>query len=189
MKERNIGAGFDAVLSAAQAGGGWAIERLWSTLAPAVAGYLRTQGVPDADDVTSEVFLGVFRGLPRFSGNEAAFRSWVFTIAHRRLQDTRRQAARRPVPTSLETTNEPAFATAAAAEDQALQRVATERVTRLCGQLAPDQRDVLLLRLVAGMTIDEIADVTGKSRGATKALQRRGIVALEKILSAEAVPL
>ncbi len=176
------------MLAAAQAGGGWAFERLWRSLAPAVRGYLASQGVRDSDDVTSDVFLGVFRNLGDFSGDEPAFRSWVFTIAHRRLQDSRRQAARRPATESLE--HETHLGTSvAAAERGALERMATERVVEFCGRLVPDQRDVLLLRLVAGMTVDEVAEVLGRSRGAVKALQRRGLGALHKIISGEGVPL
>ncbi len=67
--------------------------------------------------------------------------------------------------------------------------MATERVVEFCGRLVPDQRDVLLLRLVAGMTVDEVAEVLGRSRGAVKALQRRGLGALHKIISGEGVPL
>jgi RNA polymerase sigma-70 factor, ECF subfamily len=51
-------------------------------------------------------------------------------------------------------------------------------VRALCAPLPPAQRDVLLLRLVGRMTIDEIAVVVGRSRGAVKALQRRGLAAI-----------
>ena len=87
---------FAGVLHAARAGEPWAFERLYADLAPAVAGYLRGQRAVEPEDLTSEVFLGVFRGLGSFEGGEAQFRSWVFTIAHRRLQDERRRLARRP---------------------------------------------------------------------------------------------
>ncbi|MFP5376103.1 MAG: hypothetical protein ACLGIO_04875, partial [Acidimicrobiia bacterium] len=56
-----IGEQFDTVLEAARAGAGWATASIWRSLAPAVAGYLRVQGAADPDDLTSEVFLGVFR--------------------------------------------------------------------------------------------------------------------------------
>jgi len=58
-----------------------AFQRLWTVFSPAVAGYLRLQGATEPDDLTSEVFLGVFTGLSRFEGDEDALRSWVFTIA------------------------------------------------------------------------------------------------------------
>lgn len=73
----------------------WAFERLYADLAPVVAGYLRVQGAAEPEDLTSEVFLGVFTGLKLFSGTEQQFRSWAFTIADQRLVDERRRAGRR----------------------------------------------------------------------------------------------
>lgn len=182
-----VGEQFDAVLAAAQGGAGWAAERIWSSLAPSVAGYLRVQGASEPDDLTSEVFLGVFRTLGSFAGNEEQFRSWVFTIAHRRLVDERRRSGRRPAPAwGVELDGGPP---AVSAEQEALRRLSTERVQGLCEQLVPDQRDVLLLRLVGGLTVDEVGAALGKSPGAVKALQRRALVALRKILEREGVPL
>ncbi|MFZ0323842.1 MAG: RNA polymerase sigma factor, partial [Actinomycetes bacterium] len=84
----------DALVDAARAGGHWAFERLWQELSPRVSGYLRGRGVGDADDVTSEVFLAAFQGMGTFNGDGAAFRSWLFTIAHHRGVDWQRRAAR-----------------------------------------------------------------------------------------------
>jgi RNA polymerase sigma-70 factor (ECF subfamily) len=69
----------------------WAFERLYADLAPVVAGYLRVQGAAEPEDLTSEVFLGVFTGIDSFEGSETQFRSWVFTIAYSRLVDERRR--------------------------------------------------------------------------------------------------
>lgn len=183
-----LGEQFDSVLEAAVSGAGWAAERLWRSLAPAVAGYLRVQGATDPDDLTSEVFLGVFRSLSSFSGNEQQLRSWVFTIAHRRLIDDRRRVSGRPSPVSLESIADEG-PSALSAEQVALGRLSAQRVSRLCEQLVPDQRDVLLLRLVGGLTVEEVAAGVGKSPGAVKALQRRGLAAMRKVLEREGVPL
>jgi RNA polymerase sigma-70 factor (ECF subfamily) len=67
--------------------------------------------------------------------------------------------------------------------------LATRRVRELCADLPPAQRDVLLLRLVARMTVDEIASVIGRSRAAVKALQRRGLAAVTGVVEREGVPL
>lgn len=184
-----LGAAFPEVLTAAQAGGAWAFERLWTSLAPAVTGYLRVQGAREPEDLASEVFLNVFRGLGRFAGGEEQFRSWVFTIAHRRLTDERRRRGRRPDPRPLDDLPNETAGAAPAAEHPALDALATARVQAVCERLVPDQRDVLLLRLVAGLTVDEIAAALEKSPGAVKALQRRGLAAIEKIFSNEGVPL
>jgi RNA polymerase sigma-70 factor (ECF subfamily) len=178
---------FDAVLAAARRGDARALEDLFTTLAPIVAGYLRLQGSAEPDDLTSDVFLGAFRNLGTFRGDEAGFRSWLFTIAHRRLLDERRRLRRRPPPESLDATVEHV------APDDVEAAVVTAageaRVRALCHDLAPDQRDVLLLRLLGGLTVDEVAAALAKSPGAVKALQRRGYASIARRLEREGVPL
>jgi RNA polymerase sigma-70 factor (ECF subfamily) len=176
---------FPSLLRAAQAGGQWAYERLYRSLAPAVAGYLRVQGAAEPDDLTSEVFERAFSALGGFSGDEAQFRSWVFTIAHHRLTDEHRRLSRRPARADCQLPER----AAGDVEDDAVRRLAAERVRRLCEGLAPDQRDVLLLRMLAALTVDEIAEALDKSPGAVKALQRRGLAALRRQMQRQGVPL
>ena len=173
------------LLGGAQRGEGLAFEQLYRALAPAVAGYLRLQGARDPDDLTNEVFLGVFTSIATFSGDEEQFRSWVFTIAHRRLTDERRARSCRPAIADAALPDR----AAGDVEEEALRRLSAERVRALCAGLAPDQADVLLLRLVSGLTVEAIAGVLAKSPGAVKALQRRGICALRRHFEREGVPL
>lgn len=167
------GPAFDQVLAAAQAGAGWAFEVLYRDLAPAVTGYLRLHGAAEPDDLASETFIGVFTGLAGFAGDEDRLRAWVFTIAHRRLVDDWRRRSRRP-----QMADEPGDLTAHVGgdvEDDVLVRVGTEDVERLCGTLPADQRSVLLLRILADLTVEQVAEVMDRSVGAVKALQRRGL--------------
>jgi RNA polymerase sigma factor (sigma-70 family) len=183
---------FDAVLAAARDGAPWALERMFTALAPAVTGYLRVQGSAEPDDLTSEVFVAILRNLHTFQGGEAGFRSWVFTIAHRRLLDERRRRARRPLPEPLDVTADGMAHESPGAEDVegAIDRsLGAERVRALCDRLVPDQRDVLLLRLLGDLSIEQIAGTLGKSKGAVKALQRRGLAAVGRLLEREGVPL
>ncbi|MGH9214562.1 MAG: RNA polymerase sigma factor [Acidimicrobiales bacterium] len=182
-----FGGQFGEVLAAARHGDRWGMERIHSALAPVVAGYLRAQGGAEPDDLTSEVFVAVIRNLRTFDGDEAAFRSWVFTIAHRRLLDERRRQQRRP---SLEPLSEASELRGRDdVEAMAAQALATERVRELCERLTPDQRDVLLLRLLARLTVDEVATALGKTPEAVKALQRRGFRAIRRLLEREGVSL
>lgn len=187
-----FGGEFDAVLTAAQAGAPWALERVFTTLAPVVTGYLRLQGSAEPEDLTSEVFVAVLRNLGSFRGDEPGFRSWVFTIAHRRLLDERRRRSRRPPHEQLVGEAE-AFALDLAAPDdveRAIDRsLGAERVRALCERLVPGQRDVLLLRLLGDLSIDQVAGTLGRSPGAVKALQRRGLLAIGRLLEREGVPL
>ena len=176
------------MLAAAQRGDGAAFEQLYRVLAPAVAGYLRLQGATDAEDLTNEVFLGVFTGIRKFRGHEEQFRSWVFTIAHRRLTDDRRRWGRRPALTE-DADVEGAASPAGDVEEEALRRLSTERVRALAESLAPDQRDVVLLRMVGGLTVEHVAEALGKSPTAVKALQRRALGALRRLFDRQGVSL
>jgi RNA polymerase sigma-70 factor, ECF subfamily len=175
------------VLDAARAGAPWAFERLYTQLAPAVAGYLRMQRAREPEDLTSEVFLGVFRGLRAFHGDEPQFRSWVFTIAHRRLLDERRRLRRRPPPEPL--ADAPDAPARDDVESTVAQRLEGRRLRELCQQLGADQRDVLLLRFLGGLTVDEVAVALGKTCGAVKGLQRRAFLGLARLVEREDAPL
>jgi RNA polymerase sigma-70 factor (ECF subfamily) len=174
------------VLLAAQAGAAWAFTRLWEDVGPAVFGYLRTRGAADPEDLASEVLLGVFARIGTFRGDERAFRSWVFTIAHHRLVDDRRAQARRRTP--REYTQDDYTRRAPSAEDDALLAESTTRVRTALAGLSPDQCDVLTLRILADLTVEQVASVLGKPVGAVKSLQHRGLATLRRNLS-EAVPL
>ena len=174
-----LGLAFDQVLTAAQAGAGWARARLYETLAPAVAGYVRAQGIDDPSDVTSDVFVAVLTGLGSFRGDESRFRSWVFTIAYRRVMDHWRARAKAP--------HLPAPGSAPAAEDVALAGLGRERVQALLEELTPDQRQVLALRVIADLSLEQVAEALGKPVGAVKALQHRALESLRRKIAGEAV--
>ena len=179
-------AAFDDLLAAAQEGAAWAFRELWESLSPAVAGYLRSRGAAEPEELTSEVFLAVFTQLPGFTGDEAALRAYVFTIARRRLVDEFRRRSRRApeVPWSPDTDSRQTVS----AEDAALDRLGSGRARELLEGLAPDQHDVLVLRIFGDLTVEQVAEVLGKRTGAVKALQRRGLEALRKKVSADPYP-
>ena len=176
---------FTDVLVAAQANAPWAFERLYAEFAPAVAGYLRLRGESDAEGLTNEVMLGVFRGLPGFEGDRSGFRSWVFTIAHHRLIDERRRRSVRPETAEL--TAGHAAASGGDVEQEAFSQLGDARVDALLRGLTVDQRDVVLLRVIADLSVDEVARILDKRPGAVKMLQRRGLEALRRLLVSEGV--
>jgi len=176
------------LLAAAQSGQPRAFEQLYRALSPAVARYLWLNGALDSESLTNEVFLGVFMGLVSFSGGEPEFRSWVFTIAHRRLIDDRRQAGRRPAtagfaPDSLEAIS------GGDVEDDAMGSLSHGRMREVLACLTSDQRRVLLLRLVADLTVDQVAEATGKTAAAVKSLQRKGLEGIRRRLDQQKVEL
>ena len=184
-----LGESFDQVLAAARLGEEWAWSAIYVDLAPVVRGYLRGRGAADPDDLTGEAFLGVVSALGSFEGGERQFRTWVLTIAHRRLIDARRRGSRRVDPIPLDDRVEEAEQPGGDVEREALDRLGTGAMEAALQGLSPDQQAVLLLRVVADLTVDEVAAVLDKRPGAVKALQRRGLAALERAISSGAVTL
>ena len=183
----------EPLIAAAVNGSHPAFGVLYRQLSPAVLSYLRAQGAREPEDLCSEVFLGVFRNISGFSGGGPQFRSWVFSVAHHRVVDERRRVARRPEQVALDDmSREQAPLLRGSRKDagsDAEERMGTERVLEICASLVPDQRDVLLLRLVCDLSVDQVAALLGKSSGAVKALQRRALASVNRNVSNEGVPL
>lgn len=177
-----VGRDFATVLEGARRGSEEAWTNLYRSYAPAIRGYLNGRGASEPDDLTGEVFLHVVRALHTFSGDERGFRSWIFTIAHNRFLDDRRAARRRPVEPAPEEDIQ-SRAPSGNVETDALIELDVDHVRAVMTSLSPDQQSVLLLRLLAGLSVDEVARVMGKKAGAVKALQRRGLIALRSKLS------
>jgi RNA polymerase sigma-70 factor, ECF subfamily len=181
-----FGGSFPGVLTAARQGASWAWASLYRDLAPQVLGYLRASGAADPEDLTGEVFLGLVRDIARFEGDESKFRSWVFVIAHHRLLDERRRRIRRPeTPGSLDLTADQR--PGGNVEHEALDNLGRQAVQACIDRCVPDQREVLLLRILGGLSLAEVAEVLGKSVGAVKSLQHRGIAAVAREMSRQGV--
>lgn len=178
-----IGAEFPEVLREAQAGDSDAMGRLYTDCAPRVLGFLRTQGIADHEDVAAEVFVSVVRNLPRFSGDEDAFRGWVFTIAQRRLVDERRRRGRRPEEPFESGDLAEVLSPGPSVEGEAMERLRTSGLLAAIEQLTPDQRAVLYLRAVADLSVPDIARALDKPESAVKALLRRASAALTRRLA------
>jgi RNA polymerase sigma factor (sigma-70 family) len=157
-----------------------AFEILYTTFAGSVASYLRWHGVGDVEGLTNEVFTQVHRNLGSFSGTEQGFRSWVFTIAHHRMIDERRRASRSPLIDHGADINE--HASAGDAEADAFEALSQDDLHALLSVLSSDQRNVLLLRIVADLSLEDVAIALGKRQGAVKALQHRALASLRRHL-------
>ena len=173
------------VVDAACGGDAEAIADIYRLLAPAVIGYLRGAGATDPENLAGDVFVGVVRGLPRFTGDGVALRTWVFTIAHRRLVDERRRAGRRPDLCSLEAGA--GWASAADDFDHVLDSMSAMPVREALAALTPDQRNVVLLRVVAELSVEQTAQALHRPVAAVKMLQRRALRAMAKRIPQHAV--
>lgn len=171
---------FDAVLAAARDGHADALRALWTWYAPSVAAYAGRKGSREPEELTSDVFLAVLTGLATFDGDESGFRALVFTIAHRRVVDELRHRYQRGDPVPLPRDGDPAVAAAPSAEDAALDRWGSVRARELLQGLPPEQRDVLVLRILGDLSVEQVAGVVGKSVGAVRSLQARGLARLRR---------
>jgi RNA polymerase sigma-70 factor (ECF subfamily) len=179
-----MGEAFPSVLAAAKTGEEWAWAQIFRDLAGPVTGYMTTRGGVEPEDLVSETFLHVARGIHGFTGDESAFRSWVFVIAHRRLQDERRAATSRPRTVDLDPDDTPVptadALVAVDAESQMLADHAVDDVVALLSPLTLDQRDVIMLRVVGDLSVAATATALGKSVGSVKSLQRRALQTLHE---------
>jgi RNA polymerase sigma-70 factor (ECF subfamily) len=175
---------FEDTLLAAKDGDERAVAVLWRELNPPVLRYLRGRNSRDVDDVASETWIAIARGIHSFEGNEVEFRAWVFTIARHRLIDAQRRAQRVPLPIA-----DPAsFELHPAPDDplrDAIDTLDTDAALRVLSLLVPDQAEVLLLRILAGLDVQRVADIVGKRPGTVRVLQHRGLRRLAELLSSD----
>ncbi|WP_442855299.1 RNA polymerase sigma factor [Arthrobacter sp. B6] len=145
---------------------------VYRTFSGAVLGYLKARGVDDPEAVTQDVFLAFYPKIGELTGGLQGAKSLVFSIAHARMVDYYRRVARRPDFTPYDPLQD--GRSTASAEDHALGHAAGGAADLLEG-LSEDHREVLALRVVADLSIEQVAGIMGKSQGAIKQLQRRAL--------------
>jgi RNA polymerase sigma-70 factor (ECF subfamily) len=169
-----IGPDFPEVLAAAAEGDKDAFGRLWHDLQPRLLRYFAVVSRAAAEDLASETWLGVVRGLDRFQGNEPAFRAWVFTIARHEVLDWRRRAARRPAA-DLPVNGVVEWAAPDDPATDALERLSTRAALAEVAALPADQAEAIVLRVVARLSVDKVAALMGKRPGTVRVLTHRGL--------------
>jgi RNA polymerase sigma-70 factor (ECF subfamily) len=181
-----IGEEFERLLARARTGDESAFARLWRDLNPALLRYLSLAGEA-ADEVASETWLTVVKGLADFRGDETAWRAWVFTTARRRAVDAGRQRTRaaraqgRDRSGSWVTPVEPDCA------DLVIDSLSSAEAIRIVRRLPPLQAEVVLLRVVVGLPVSEVAQLVGRSPGAVRVAAHRGLQSLATIMSEHGV--
>jgi len=174
-----IGASFGVTLARAQGGDESAFARLFRDIQPALLRYLHVI-TPEAEDVAGETWLQVVTGLAGFRGGEDAFRAWLFTIARHRAIDAGRSRARRPAaPLDLEEVAERYLSPDAA--DLALDTISAREVVALIAKLPPDQAEIVMLRVVAGLEPGDVGQIVGKSAGAVRVASHRALRRLAEL--------
>jgi RNA polymerase sigma-70 factor, ECF subfamily len=183
-----IGPRFAEVLEAARAGDDVSFGAMWRDLNPPLVRYLRVIAPQDAEDLASETWATVTASLDRFTGDETAFRAWLFVTARRRAVDHFRRERRRPAtPVDPETLRD-ALVAARTASDDVLDALGTEEALAIVATLPPDQAEVVALRTIGGLDVQQVAEVIGKRPGTVRVLAHRGLKNLAKALGVPAPP-
>lgn len=138
--------------------------------------FYRVGDLATAEDLTSEVFLRMLRFISGFNPPSASFQAWLFQIARNLAIDHHRRMSVRdhlPLEENLAATEEHL--------DSAIDRSLTsESLQAALTRLNDDQRDVILMRFIAGMPVAEVARALHKSENSIKGLQRRALSALRE---------
>jgi RNA polymerase sigma-70 factor (ECF subfamily) len=146
---------------------------------PAIVRYLHGVSIAHAEDVAGQVWVDVASSLRRFEGDNDDLRRWLFTIARRRMIDAFRSRSRRPEQSVAEAPSR----VAAEAADAATERVGwAEDVLR---RLPPAQAEVVMLRVILGFTVVEVAGLIDKSPGAVRVLAHRGLQNVSRLLTGD----
>lgn len=181
------GMSFDQVLEAARSGEEWAFTCLYDQLNPALVRYFAARVPREADDLVADTWLGVARGLSRFEGDAASLRRWLFTIAHRRLADHWYEQGRgspEPVdPSTLDGADPGSGPESAVVDFQSAQAV----LEQIGAVLTRDQAEVVFLRLLGGLSVEEVAEIMGKPPGTVRVLQHRALRKLSREYAVEGV--
>ncbi|MGZ8179224.1 sigma-70 family RNA polymerase sigma factor [Williamsia sp. SKLECPSW1] len=169
----------DRAVAAAGRGDRSALADVLETVRPLVVRYCRARvGAGErhtlsADDVAQEVCMAVMTALPRYSDQGRPFMAFVYGIASHKVADAHRGAARiksdpvETIPEAMDVDDGP--------EQLALNSDASRRMGELLGRLPEKQREILVLRLVVGMSADETAEAVGSTPGAVRVAQHRAL--------------
>ncbi len=178
-----IGDRFAGIMEAARKGDQQAITALYLDANPVLLKYLRAREPQEAEDLCSEIWIQLARQLPHFEGNENQWWGFVFLVARRCLNDYwKRRRRRRTDPVAPESfLDRPDLVDV---EASALQSAATDQaVAFVTGSLTPEQADVILLRVVAGLDAEEVGLAIGKRAASVRVIQHRALRRLANRLS------
>ena len=174
-----IGLEFPRVVRDACDGQSSAFERLYRAYSGSILAFARARASADPEAVANDVMLKVFQNLGSFSGDESAFVRWIFAMARNLIIDSYRMGLRRPdIADGVEPPDR--ASNGPKTEDSAISRLEATDMATLLGRLTPDQSEVIALRMIADLSLQEVAEIVGKPVTAVKALQRRGLRGLQK---------
>lgn len=135
-----------------------------------------------AEDIVQETCLAVLKAMPSYQDRGHPFSTFVFAVALNKLRDERRSARRMPSPTA---TIPDRPDSRPGPEETLLQHTQDRELMQLLSSLPSTSRDVLLLRVAAGLSTAETAEILGMNAGAVRVAQHRALTRLRQIAPAE----
>ncbi len=141
---------------------------------------LRIGDRTEAEDMTQQVFLNALKSISSFKWKGVPFAAWLFRIAHNQVVDYLRKKSKQ----TAVLLDESLVSSDSNPQLMAEHSLDVEQLLLATGRLTEAQRQVISLRFAGELSINQVANIMGKSQGAVKALQHSAIVALRKILLA-----
>lgn len=171
-----------AVVLSAVSGERRAVDRLLALIRPLVVRYCRARvgrqerSFASADDVAQEVCLAVLTALPTYQDQGRPFLAFVYGIAAHKVADAHRAAARNRAEPVAEVPDSPE--PDAGPEQRAMREELSTRMADLLRVLPAKQREILVLRVMVGMSAEETAVMVGSTPGAVRVSQHRALARL-----------
>ena len=137
--------------------------------------YYRVNNAQLAEDLTGDVFMRALEGMGKYDDRGRPFIAWLYRIAHARVVDYFRKTGKDPVETDIADTPLPVDADLDAG---LVRRQAAQQLRRAIAALTAEQQQVIILRFIEGLRMEEVARIMGKRPNAIKALQHRALRAL-----------
>lgn len=147
-------------------------------LGPVLRGFARARGAADPDDATQEVFVAAATRIGEFAGDARSFRSWLFSIAYRQVVNQFRRTSRDggSLPASL---IDPALHP----DEAVVEEETRSEALAAMDVLTPQERDVVLMRVLAELDTPEVAAALGTTTGNVRVIQSRAMAKLRAELA------
>lgn len=184
---QNSSSGLDETIAKAKRGDKDALSKIWTLLNPSLVRYLSSLGCDFAEDVASESWISLAKILPKFQGGISALQGLLFQIARARLYDHLRKESRRTRPV-LTVVDERTRYRESQNPSESQFDGSSAKVSQWLERLPTSQAEVVVLRVIVGLSHSEISQIIGKSEGAVRILFHRGLDNLERILLEEKNP-
>jgi len=180
-----FGHSFESVLEAAKLGSHWAWVAIYREIAGPVTGFLRARGVNDPEDAAGDVFFEISRSIGEFTGDEDSFHTRVFVMAHQRM--VRDRHSERPPRSRLADRVLDRVRRDSGTPDFGMGDDVGEELRRAFETLSQDQRDILALRVVGALSVEQTAEVLNRGIDTVRSLQRKALAKVRRITPGEVV--